>query len=143
MLLSTSSGSVEAAPPAVDGLTAVAAVVLLLRAGLPPGPARRRRRPQPEEAVVGRGRGEEGVLLGDHARLLVVGRVGLAQHQAARGGSPVVGRFTDLCQIFQFLSFANGITAILNLISTEQKCPQYILTYEMRINLHTMEFTQL
>ena len=92
MLLSTSSGSVEAAPPAVDGLTVVAAVVLLLRAGLAPGPARRRRRPQPEEAVVGRGRGEEGVLLGDHARLLVVGRVGLAQHQAARGWGESSGR---------------------------------------------------
>ena len=99
LLLSTSSsGSVGAAPPAVvDGLAVAAVVVLLLRAGLDPGPARRRRmrRPQPEEAVVGRGRGKEGVLLGDHARLLVVGRVGLAQHQAARGGeSSVCAKFS-------------------------------------------------
>ena len=43
-------------------------------------------RPQSQEAVVGRGRGKEGVLLGDHARLLVVGGARLAQHQAARRG---------------------------------------------------------
>ena len=87
-LLSTSSGSVEAAPPAaVEGLAAVAAVVVVLRAGLS------RRRPQPEESVVWRGGGEEGVLLGDHARLLVVGRVGLAQHQAIK--RPVNGPLTN------------------------------------------------
>ena len=84
VLLSTSSGSVEVAaaagPPAASrGLV----VVLRLRAGLAPGAACRPL--QAEEAVVRRGGGEERVLLGDHARLLVVGRVSLAQHQAAGG----------------------------------------------------------
>ena len=87
VLLSTSSGSVEVAaaagPPASPrGLV----VVLRLRAGLAPGAACRPLL-QAEEAVVRRGGGEERVLLGDHARLLVVGRVSLAQHQAAGGAS--------------------------------------------------------
>ena len=49
-------------------------------------------RPQSQESVVGRGRGEERVLLGDHARLLVVGGARLAQHQAARAVGAAVRR---------------------------------------------------
>ena len=90
LLLSTSSGSVDVAAAAVPPAASRGLVVVLrLRAGLAPGAACRPLL-QAEEAVVRRvGGGEERVLLGDHARLLVVGRVSLAQHQAASGWSPV------------------------------------------------------